>query len=161
MEIQSLVYVMTAAVLLQACFLGVMALAAWKIKGQVDALAPRAQSLMTTAEQTLTDSKKRIDDITTKASDIMDSTKKQVQRSEEFLTEATGRARIQLDRIELVLDDTISRAHETAVLLNQGVLRPVRELNGLVVGIRSALHYLVRGSRPSPDQATTDEEMFI
>ena len=161
MEIQSLLYVMAAAVVLQACFLGVMALAAWKIKGQVDALTPKAQSLMATAEQTLADSKKRIDDITTKASEIMDSTKKQVQRSDEFLIDATSRARIQLDRIEMVLDDTISRAHETAVLLNQGVLRPVRELNGLVAGVRSALHYLVRGGRPSVAQATTDEEMFI
>jgi len=91
----------------------------------------------------------------------MDSTKRQAQLSQDFLTEATGRAKVQLDRMELVLDDSISRMHETVVLVNKGVIRPVRELNGVVAGIRSAVEFLVRSKRPSVDQATTDEEMFI
>ena len=92
---------------------------------------------------------------------MLDSTKKQVDRTDEFLTDATERAKVQLDRLEIVLDDSIGRIHETVIVLNQGILKPLRELNGISVGIRTALGYLLRGGRPSVDKATTDEEMFI
>ena len=79
MDSQSLLNVMTGAVvvsalalLLQACFLGVMALTARKVKTQLDQLSPRAESLMVTAERTLVDSRKKIDDVTAKASDVLE-----------------------------------------------------------------------------------------
>ena len=40
-------------------------------------------------------------------------------------------------------------------------MRPLREVNGIAAGMKTALAYLARGNRPSPDQATSDEEMFI
>jgi hypothetical protein len=66
-----------------------------------------------------------------------------------------------LERVELVLDDTLSRAHETVATVHDGIMRPLRELNGIAAGVKSALAYLARGNRPSVDQATSDEEMFI
>jgi len=168
MDSESLLNIMTGAVLvsavalvLQACFLGVMAFAARGVRTRLDELTPKAEGLMETAEKTLVDSKKQVDEVTRKASDILDSAKKQVDRSSEFIEEATERAKVQLDRVELVLDDTVSRVHQTAVILNEGVLRPVRELNAVVTGLRAAVDFFVRGRRPSVDQATTDEEMFI
>jgi len=75
MESQALLNIMTAAVVisaialvLQACFLGVMAMTAKRVKDQVDQLTPKAESLMATAESTLAENKKRIEEITTKAS---------------------------------------------------------------------------------------------
>jgi hypothetical protein len=41
------------------------------------------------------------------------------------------------------------------------VIAPIRQINGLAMGLRAALHYFLRGNRPSPDRATVDEEMFI
>ncbi len=165
---ESLLNVMTGAVvisalalILNACFMGVMAMSARAIKARLDEFTPKAESLIASAEKTLAESKKQIDEVTSKASDVLDTTKKQVDRTDEFLTDATNRARVQLDRVELVLDDTIGRVHETVVILNKGILKPLRELNGISTGIRTALHYLLRGGRPSVDQATTDEEMFI
>jgi hypothetical protein len=168
MDSESLLNVMTGAVVvsavalvLQACFLGVMAFAARAVRARLDELTPKAEGLMETAEKTLVDSKKQVDEVTKKATGILDSAKQQVDRSGEFIGEATERAKIQMDRVELVLDDTISRVHQTAVILNEGVLKPVRELNAVVIGLRSAVDFLIRGRRPSVDKATTDEEMFI
>jgi hypothetical protein len=46
--------------------------------------------------------------------------------------------------------------------MKHAVLRPVREVNGLAAGISAAVSTLVHHSRkPSVDQATQDEEMFI
>jgi hypothetical protein len=85
----------------------------------------------------------------------------QLKRTDDFLIEATARARAQLDRVELVLDDSISRVHETVLFLNQGVLGPVQQMSGVVAGVRSAIDFLFRGSKPDVSRATTDEEMFI
>ena len=41
------------------------------------------------------------------------------------------------------------------------VLAKLREINAIAAGIRTALAYLGRGTRPSVAQATSDEEMFI
>ena len=157
----AMVIIAAIALVLQAVFLGVMAFSARAIKKRLDQLAPKAEALMQSAETTLAESKQQISEVTEKANVVLDSTKNQVQRTDEFLSEAINRARVQLDRVELVLDDTITRVHETAVIVNQGVIKPLRELSGIAAGIRSAFDYFLRGGRPSVAQATTDEEMFI
>ena len=53
------------------------------------------------------------------------------------------------------------RAQETVELVQRGVLAPIRGINGVAAGIRAALQFLLRGTRPSPGQVTVDEEMFI
>jgi hypothetical protein len=45
--------------------------------------------------------------------------------------------------------------------LKQAVMKPVREANGVLAGIRAGLSAYVQGRRPSVDHATQDEEMFI
>jgi hypothetical protein len=107
------------------------------------------------------ESRKQIAEITTVAGDILESTKKQLAMVEEVVTDATARAKVQMERVELVLDDTLSRAHETVAVVHDGIMRPLKELNGIAVGIRAALAFLSRGNRPSVDRATSDEEMFI
>ena len=65
-----------------------------------------------------------------------------------------------MESVELVLDDTFNRAHETVAVVHDGIMRPLRELNGIAAGVRAALVPWPR--QPSQvDQATSDEEMFI
>ncbi|MCW5979902.1 MAG: hypothetical protein KIT09_17610 [Bryobacteraceae bacterium] len=155
------VVVSALALVIMVILLGAMAKAMSSLKKTVDKLIPRAESVLETAQTTLTDSRKQIADITTKSTEILDLTRSQLKKTDDFLAETTARARIQLDRVELVVDDTLSRVHETVVVLNKGVLRPLKELSGLASGVRAALNHLLRGGRPSVAQATTDEEMFI
>jgi hypothetical protein len=61
----------------------------------------------------------------------------------------------------MVLDDTMGRAQETVSILQRTVLRPAKELHGILAGIRMGLAQLSRGTRPTVDHATSDEEMFI
>ena len=80
---------------------------------------------------------------------------------EEVLQDASMRTRRQLERAEIVVDDALTRAQETVELVQKGVLAPIRGINGVAAGVRAALQFLMRGTRPSPDQVTVDEEMFI
>ncbi len=130
------------------------------IKNHLDTMAPKATEILETAGETISTTRQQIDQITGNANAVLETAKSQLTTTNEFLSEATTRARAQLDRVELVLDDTISRVHQTAVVLNDGVLTPVRQATAVVAGIRSAVDFLIRG-RPDVSRATTDEEMFI
>jgi hypothetical protein len=102
-----------------------------------------------------------IDRIGTSSNAILDTTKQQLAKVDELLTDASTRAKVQMERAEMVLDDTMGRVQHTVSFVQSGVIRPVREVQGIVTGIRTAITHLGRGGRPTVDHATADEEMFI
>jgi len=119
------------------------------------------EGLVESARTTVDQSRLQLVEMTGKANDILDSTKAQMRKVEEVVDDATSRAKIQLERVEMVMDDTLSRTHETVVAVNAGILKPLREINGIAIGIKTAFAYLSRGGRPNVAEATSDEEMFI
>jgi len=168
MDQTALLYVMTAFVIISAVALsiqaGMLVAVSKKTKelhDKITPLVPKVESLVATTQATVELSRKQIAEITFKANEVLDSTKNQLAMVEEVVSDATSRAKVQMDRVELVLDDTLSRAHETVALLHSGIMRPLREINGVTAGLRAALQFLSRGNRPSVAQATSDEEMFI
>jgi methyl-accepting chemotaxis protein len=151
----------------------------WKavrtLQQQTASVMPQVRSVLGKAETTLEESRKNIVDISakaseistkmneiaTKANDIMDSGKVQMAKLDAVVTDASSRAKVQLERAELVVDDTMTRVHQSVTAVHNGVLRPVREIQGLTAGIRTAVQHFLRGGRPSVAQATQDDEMFI
>lgn len=168
MDQQTLLYVMAGFVIVAALALIVQAGLLFGIyrstraaQEKVTALMPKVESLLDISQRAIEQSKQQIVEITTKANEVLDSAKVQVARVEEVLIDASARAKVQLDRAEMVLDDTMSRAHETVAAFQGGIMRPLRELNGVAAALRTAFQTLVRGTRPSVAQATQDDEMFI
>jgi ABC-type transporter Mla subunit MlaD len=164
----TLLYVMTAFVIISAialCIQAGMLAAIYKTTKQlqesINPLLPKVDSLVSMANATVEQSSRQITEITTRANEILDSTKRQLAIVEEVVGDAAERAKVQMERVELVLDDTLSRAHETVAVVHDGIMRPLREVNGIAAGVRAALGALARGSRPTVDRATSDEEMFI
>jgi ElaB/YqjD/DUF883 family membrane-anchored ribosome-binding protein len=131
------------------------------LQDQIEAFAPRVEAVLKSAAETLDLSRRQITEITAKTNEILDSTRSQIGKVEGLLTDVTSRAKTQLDRAEMVLDDTLSRVHETVAVLHNGVMRPIKEINGITTGIRAAITHIMKGGRPSVAQATQDEEMFI
>jgi len=168
MDQTTLLYVMTAFVIIAAvalCIQAGMLFGMYKttksLQSEIRPLLPKVESLVDVTKTTVEQSRKQIVDITVRANEILTSTKEQLEMVQEVVADATSRAKVQLERVELVLDDTLSRAHETVATVHDGIMRPLREINGIAVGIKTALAYLARGNRPNVDQATSDEEMFI
>jgi len=168
MDQTTLLYIMAAFVIISAialCIQAGMLAGMYKttrsLQQSIQPLLPKVEALVESAKTTVDQSRKQIAEITARTNEILDSTKHQLAMVEEVVTDATARAKVQLERVEMVLDDTVSRAHETIAVLHGGIMRPLREINGVAVGLRAALAFLARGNRPSVDQVTTDEEMFI
>jgi Tfp pilus assembly protein PilV len=131
------------------------------IQTEAVSLLPQAKAILAKAESTLDESRRNIVDITTKANAMMDMGKAQLVKLDEVITDASSRAKVQLERAELVVDDTMSRVHHSVTSVHNGIIKPIREIQGLTTGVRTALQHFIRGQRPSVAQATQDDEMFI
>lgn len=132
-----------------------------RMEAQIRPLIPQAASTLEQAQKTLTQALNQIDELSLKAHGVLDSSKRQLDSFAATRDEFTGRLRAQTERLELVLDDTMSRVHDVVGVLHSGVMTPVREVSGVLSGIRTAFQTLLRNRRPSVDRATHDEEMFI
>ena len=164
----ALLYVMTgavivaaAALILQAALLLGMYKSSKNIREQFTVIAGNTESFVKSAQLTLEQSRKQISDVAAKSSQVLDLAHRQLVRIDEVMGEATYRAKIQMERVELVLDEAVTRMNEALVLLNKGVIRPVREVTALAAGIEAGLRCLFRSRQRTVERATSDEEMFI
>jgi hypothetical protein len=153
--------VSAVAIVLQALLLFAIYRQTRALGERVSILVPKLESTLESAQRTLEQSRRQIAEVTTKANQVLDTAQVQLVRVDQVLEDVTARARAQLDHIEMVLDDTISRVHQTVTALHGAVLRPLKEVAGVAVGIRAAVAYLLKGGRPNVAQATQDDEMFI
>ncbi len=184
-----LLAVLTFFVFLSAvamCIQAAMLIGIWKttkqLQEQASSVLPQVRSVLSKAETTLEENRKNIAEVTAKASeiaakvntlaetanqiagkanDLMDSGKTQMARFDVVMADASERARVQLERAELVVDDTMSRVHQSVTAVHNGVLKPIREIQGLTAGLRAMVQHMLRGGRPSVADATHDDEMFI
>jgi hypothetical protein len=169
------VIVAAVALLIQAIMLVVIGLVASRLVAKIMPLVPEVQNIMGLVRRTISTVEtyidkagahvdkvgEKVEQIGTTSVSLLDMTKEQLGKIDGLLTDVTTRARSQMDRAELVIDDSMSRVHHTVTLINSAVLRPVREVHGVLSGFKATIAHLGRSSRPTVDHATSDEEMFI
>ncbi len=149
------------AMLIQAGTLLGLFLVARKMQEKVMPMIPEIEAVVGITKRTVERVEKHVEKIGDSSVEILGATKQQLAKVDELLSDASIRAKVQMERAEMVLDDTMTRVQQTVSIVQSGVLRPVREVHGVLSGIRTALAYLGRGGRPTVDHATSDEEMFI
>jgi hypothetical protein len=175
MNQELLLYIMTGFVSISAVALCIQAAllfgiykASKAMQEQTASIMPQARSILSKAESTLDQSRRSVAElsgkfieITDKANQMMDIGKAQLVKLDSVITDASGRAMVQLERAEMVVDDTVTRVHDSVAAVHNGIMKPVREVQGVATGVRTAIAVFLRGGRPSVAQATQDDEMFI
>jgi len=157
------VFVSIAAVALFAqavAFVGLLFVAR-DVRTKMTAVWPEIEGIIGTSRRTADRAEKHLAAIGASSVAILEVTKQQLTKVDELLTDASTRAKVQMERAEMVMDDTMTRVQETVTVVQRGVLRPVREVHGIIAGVRMAFAHLSRSSRSTVDHATSDEEMFI
>ncbi|HSU29824.1 MAG TPA: hypothetical protein VLJ11_01200 [Bryobacteraceae bacterium] len=169
------VIVAAVALVIQAIMLIVVGLVASRLVAKIMPLVPEVQNILGLTRRTIGTVEtyidkagthidkvgEKVEQIGNTSISLLDTTKEQLTKIDGLLTDAVARARNQMDRAELVIDDSMSRVHHTVTLINSAVLRPVREVHGVLSGFKATLAHLSRSGRPTVDHATSDEEMFI
>ncbi|MBI4892112.1 MAG: hypothetical protein HY821_15910 [Acidobacteria bacterium] len=132
-----------------------------KLHSEVAPLIPQAQATLAEAKTTMTETLAEVRSVTERARSVLDLVEAQVQGIDRARTELSTHLNIQGERREIEVEDILGRTQEVVGVVHGSVLRPVREVTGMVAGVKAALQALITGRRPTVDRATQDDEMFI
>lgn len=168
MQSEAALVLLAIAVAVSSISLLVQAIASWRIyqsvrrlQEEVSPLIPRARATLEQAETTLKQAAVEVRTTAETARQLLESVQTQVQGIDQARRELAAQWRVQSERLELVLEDILSRVQEVVAVLHGTVMRPVREVSGMVAGVKAALQTLLMARRPTVDRATHDDEMFI
>ena len=90
------------------------------------------------------------------------SARDQFRRVEAMVTDTGEALHMQLERFDRVSQNVIDRINETAEIVQDSVVRPVREVAAVAKGLSRGFGALFFGrGRSTVDQARQDEELFI
>jgi len=128
-----------------------------KVLPVVDAAAP----LVGTTRRLVEENAPKVSQILTDASESVKLLHEQVNRLGEVVKEVSDRARAQVARIDGAVDQTVEQVHHASEAVKHAVLGPVKQVDGILHGVRAAISVLAHSRRESVDHATQDEEMFI
>ena len=132
-----------------------------RLEERVNPLVDKAGTILDKSRSVIEEAEPKIREMIARGTEITVTAREQMARLDALVTETAEKARAQIDHIDAVVDDTVNRVQETTTAVQTTILKPVREVNGVVSGLRAAFSTLARGNRASVDHATQDEEMFI
>lgn len=168
MQSETALVLLAIAVAVSSLSLLVQAIASWRLyvsvrrlQEEVSPLIPQAKAALEQAETTFRQAAAELHEAAEMAKGIMESVQEQVDGIDRARQEIAAQWRVQSERIDLVLEDILGRAQEVVGVLHGTVMRPVREVSGMVAGVKAALQTLLLARRPTVDRATHDDEMFI
>lgn len=168
MQSETALVLLSIAVAVSSVSLLIQAIAAWrvyrsvrKLQEEISPLIPRARAAIEQAEATLRQAAADLRDAAGKAKGLLEAAQAQVDNIDRARQEIAAQWRVQSERIDLVLEDILGRVQDVVGVLHGTVMRPVREVSGMVAGVKAALQTLLLARRPTVERATHDDEMFI
>jgi hypothetical protein len=133
-----------------------------KMQAKVMPLADKVEPILNNAREIVIENRPRIAELSTEALEIARTARTQAVQLGEMLDDTTRRAKVRIEQIDQKVDATVEQVEQVGGAVKGAVLKPVREMNALMAGMKAALvTYAQGGRRPSVDHVTQDEEMFI
>lgn len=169
-------WVITGAVAISALCIFIMAVAALVMYRVVSRIQVKAVSVMDRVEPlidtvkalTVVNAPKfngiatRAGQIADNAKDISDVARDQAHRFADVGRDIADRAMAKAAKVDAAVDDTVDQVHNAGANLREAALKPVREANGVLAGLKAAVSTYAQGSkRTGVERITQDEEMFI
>jgi methyl-accepting chemotaxis protein len=128
-----------------------------KLMPVVEAVAP----ILGTVRRFVDENTPKFSQMTTDMTAVVKSLHEQVNRLGEVVKEVSDRARAQVARIDGAVDETVEQVQQASDMVKHAILGPVKQVDGIMHGIRAAISVVAHSRRESVDHATQDEEMFI
>jgi len=131
------------------------------VKRDVDPLIAGLKPAIESARETLADLKPKLRKLSANVVEVSNLLVEEAHRYSEMSKDFAERASAQIARLDVAVDDTVERVQEAGGAVRSAVLRPVREIDGLFYGVRTAISTFARGKKAAVNSATQDEELFI
>lgn len=150
-----------AAVVVQAVLVFAMYRVTKTTQNEIVTVANAASPVLESAGRLIEESTPKLSQIINDSSEMVKTLREQVNRLGEVVKDASDRARAQVARIDGVVDQTVEQVQAASGVVRGAIVLPVKQMDGIMHGLRAALAVLAQGRRESVDHATQDEEMFI
>ncbi|MGC8760912.1 MAG: hypothetical protein ACP5UT_15350 [Bryobacteraceae bacterium] len=132
-----------------------------QLKAEILPLIPQAKETLREAQEAVRLAAARIEESAQMTKRLLQAAQQQVEGIDQARRELAAQWRMQSERLELVIEDILSRVQDVVAVLHGTVMRPVREVSGMVAGVKAALQTLLMARRPTVDRATNEDELFI
>lgn len=124
-------------------------------------LVNRAEAILTTTGKMLEENRPRVAEITAEAVVIVKTARQQTERLSALLEETSERVRTRIAQIDEKMDHTVEEVEHAGEAVKAAVMKPVKEVNGFIAGLKAAVSCYAQGGTHSVEHVTQDEEMFI
>jgi hypothetical protein len=153
------------AVLLQAGVMAGMYLAIRKTSAKVESLAEEVKTrvLPTTdlVQSMVTDLRPKIEAVVDNIGASTTMVRTQLERIDATLTDIVDRTRLQVIRADEFVNTTMEKLEETREAVQRTVVSPVRHLSGLVHGMSVGIEAFFSRKRTRDSANVSQDEMFI
>lgn len=149
------------ALVIQMCFLFGIYRSVKALRERAMTFLDRWEPLADQAQKTLDQVRGQSDQILKKVEGLADQSKTQLDKVDTLLTDVSQTTRLQLERIDRTIAETVHRVHQTTEAVQKTVLVPVQQVRAVAAAFGAIVNALNARRRPTVDQATLDEEMFI
>jgi methyl-accepting chemotaxis protein len=157
--------VTAAAVLLQAGILAGMYFAVRKTSAKVEALAEEVKTkVLPTAElahSMINDLRPKIETLVENVSVSTTVLRTQLERIDATLTDIVDRTRLQVIRADEFVTGTMDKLEETREAVQRTVVSPVRQISGLMHGLTVGMEAFFSRRRGRSSANVQQDEMFI
>lgn len=131
-------------------------------EGRFGPLVKRVETIAANTEKILEENRPQIAQVTKEAVTIAKAAREHAQRIGELIDETNSRAKARIAQIDETVGNTVDQVEHATGAVKEAVMKPVKEVNGLMAGVKAAIStYTQGGRRNSPENVTQDEEMFI
>jgi len=157
------IVVTALAVVLQAAVLVSLYLSLKKTSDKVESLAgdvhQRVLPVLTTAHEILSSSRHHLFTIGENLSSTSATLRVQAEKVDSTVTDALDRTRLLVARADEMVGHTLDRVEQTTELVQDTVISPIKQVAGIVGGVRAGFNAIFGSRRRSRQQQ--DEELFI
>jgi uncharacterized protein YoxC len=131
-------------------------------QGRFSPLLAHLEGILANTDKILEENRSRVAEITGQTLAITKAAREHATRIGELIDETNSRAKARIVQIDETVGQTINQVEQASEAVKGAVLKPVKEVNGIVAGVKAAINSYAQGGRHnSPDHVTQDEEMFI
>ena len=157
--------VTASAVLLQAGILAGMYFAMRKTSAKVESLAEQVKTrVLPTAElahSMMTDLRPKVETMVENVSVSTTVLRTQLERIDATLTDIVDRTRLQVIRADEFVTSTMDKLEETRESVQRTVISPVRQISGLMHGLTVGVEAFFNRRRSRNSPTVQQDEMFI
>src|SRR5262245_23471601 len=163
------VIVAAIAIVLQMVILLMMYLAMRQTTQRLESIAGRLETqtspVLVAAHAILDDAQPKIAEITSNLAESTATLRASVAHVGEATGEIMDRARLQAERLDDFVSNTVDKIEDTTEIVQNSVISPIRRIHAIVKAVSAGVGYLrANTSRRKADgnsSAEEDEEMFI